>query len=77
MKRILGLIVALVLWTFSVSALAQEQEVTITSREVVERLVRVEEGQKALAQQLESVNASLNKRIRPFRTSGHASHSYL
>jgi uncharacterized protein (UPF0335 family) len=59
--------VILALWIFPAFALAQEQEVTITSREVVERLTRLEEGQKALAQRLEDVNTSLNKRIDDLR----------
>jgi hypothetical protein len=37
------------------------------SRELVERLVRVEEGQKSLAQRLEDVNTGLNKRIDDLR----------
>ena len=69
MRRIFGLAIALVLWAFPPSALAQEQEITITSREVVERLSRMEEGQKALAQRLEDVNTSLNKRIDDVNTS--------
>jgi hypothetical protein len=61
-----------VLWGFAMMVLgivlpgpafAQKQEVTITSREVVERLTRLEEGQKALAQRLEEVNTNLTKRI--------------
>jgi hypothetical protein len=44
-----------------------DQEVTLTSRELVERLVRVEEGQKALAQRLEGVNTGLNQRIDDLR----------
>ena len=43
------------------------QEVTLTSRELIERLVRVEEGQKALAQRLEDVKTSLNKSIDDLR----------
>ena len=63
MRRILGLAIALALSAFPPLALAQKQEVPITSREMVERLTRLEEGQKALAQQLGEVNANLNKRI--------------
>lgn len=69
MRRILGLAIALVLWALPTSAAAQKQEVPITSREVTERLTRLEEGQKALAQQLEEVNTSLNKRIDDVNTS--------
>jgi uncharacterized protein (UPF0335 family) len=63
MRRILRLAIALALWAFPPLALAQKQETPITNREIVERLTRLEEGQKALAQQLREVNASLNKRI--------------
>lgn len=63
MQRILGLVMTLALGVLPSSALAQKQEVTVTSQEVVERLTRLEEGQKALAQQLGEVNASLNRRI--------------
>ncbi len=63
MRRILGLAIALALWAFPPFALAQKQEAPITNREIVERLTRLEEGQKALAQRLEEVNTSLNKRI--------------
>jgi len=63
MKGILGLVMTLVVWTFPASVLAQRQEVAITSQEVAERLTRLEEGQKALAQQLGEVNANLNRRI--------------
>lgn len=63
MQRILGVVMTLALWALPSLALAQKQEVTITSREVAERLTRLEEGQKALAQQLGEVNASLNRRI--------------
>jgi len=62
-RQIFGLVMTLALWAFSASALAQEREVTVTSQEVVERLIRLEEGQKALAQRLEDVNTGLNKRI--------------
>ncbi len=63
MRRILGLAIALALSAFPPLALAQKQEAPITSREMVERLTRLEEGQKALAQQLGEVNVNLNKRI--------------
>ena len=63
MRKILGLAIALALSAFPPLALAQKQEVPITSREMVERFTRLEEGQKALAQQLGEVNANLNKRI--------------
>lgn len=48
-------------------AIAQRQETPIGNREVVERLTRLEEGQKALAQRLEDVNTNLDKRIDDMR----------
>src|ERR1700704_5829276 len=63
MRRILGLTIALALWLFPHPALAQKQEAPITNREIVERLTRLEEGQKTLALRLEEVNTGLNKRI--------------
>ena len=55
-------------WLFPILALAQSQEVPLSNREVAERLTRLEEGQKALAQRLEEVNTNLNKRIDDLRT---------
>jgi hypothetical protein len=42
---------------------AQEREVTITGREIVERLTRLEEGQKRLEQRVQDVEARLDRRI--------------
>lgn len=53
---------------------AQEQEVTITGREIADRLARleervtrVEEGQKRLEQRIDKLEASLNQRIDDLR----------
>jgi DNA anti-recombination protein RmuC len=51
------------LWLLPGLSFAQGQGATITSREVGERLTRLEEGQKALAQRLEDVNTTLGQRI--------------
>jgi len=67
MHRTLRISTTVVLWVLLGQAFAQEQEVTITSREVVERLIRLEEGQKTLTQRLEDVNTTLNKRIDDLR----------
>jgi ABC-type multidrug transport system fused ATPase/permease subunit len=67
MSRILRVFGIMTLWALPCYSLAQEPRVTITSREIVERLTRLEEGQKALAQRLEEVNNSLNKRIDDLR----------
>lgn len=42
---------------------AQEQEGMLSSRELVERLTRLEEGQKALSRRLEDGLAAVNQRI--------------
>jgi hypothetical protein len=42
---------------------AQEREVTITGREIVERLTRLEEGQKRLEQRVQDVEARLGQRL--------------
>jgi hypothetical protein len=47
--------------------LAQQKETPVSNREIAERLIRLEEGQKALAQRLEDVNTNLNKRIDDLR----------
>jgi hypothetical protein len=57
---------------FPGTTLAQKQaEITITSREIVERLTRLEEGQKRLeaqlAQRIDGVEATLNRRIDELR----------
>jgi hypothetical protein len=46
---------------------AQEREVRITSREVVERLTRLEEGQKRLEQRIDGVQTNLGQRIDDIR----------
>jgi len=57
------------IWAFPCSVLAQTQDALISNREIAERLTRLEEGQKALAQRLEDVNTSLNKRLEDVNTS--------
>jgi hypothetical protein len=56
MRVALLLLFFLILWLIPSQSYAQKGE--ITNREVVERLTRLEEGQKALAQRLEEVNAT-------------------
>lgn len=63
MSKILALVLTLAVARTPLPALAEEQEVTIASREVVERLVRVEERQAGLGQQLEETRTSLSQRI--------------
>ena len=65
MKRIV--IVAVVLsFLFPLAAWAVQPAPRITDREIVERLTRLEEGQKALSQRIDGVNRRIddvNKRI--------------
>lgn len=49
---------------------AQSQEITITSREIVERLTRLDDGQKNLSQRMDDLNHridDLNRRIDDLR----------
>jgi ABC-type multidrug transport system fused ATPase/permease subunit len=63
MRTTLQVFLALLLWSLPSLGLAQPRETAVNNREVVERLTRLEEGQKALAQRLEEVNLNLGKRI--------------
>lgn len=49
-------------------SLAQEGAVTITSREIVERLAALEQGQKALEQKIDAVRGSLEQQIKDTRS---------
>jgi len=62
MRVALHLFLLLTLGAIPSLGVAQTGEATITNRELLERLTRLEEGQKALSQRLEEVNANLNKR---------------
>ena len=67
MKKLIA-IGLLGLFLFSTQALAQsrEEKITISAREIVERLTRLEEGQKALNQRFDDMNKrfdDMNKRF--------------
>ena len=64
MKKLIALGV-LVFFLFSTQALAQppEEKITISAKEIVERLTRLEEGQKALNQRFDDMNNHMNKRF--------------
>jgi len=67
MKKLIVLCL-LGLFLFSTQALAQprEEKITISAREIVERLTRLEEGQKALNQRFDDMNKrfdDMNKRF--------------
>ena len=59
-----GLVAALL---FSSMAWAVEQAPRITDREIVERLTRLEDGQKALNKRIDDLDNKLNKRIDDLR----------
>jgi hypothetical protein len=69
MKRIFPALLLISLWASPCPGFAQQQEAPISNREIVERLTRLEEGQKALAQRLEDMNTNLNKRLEDVNTS--------
>ncbi len=56
-------ILAVISLLSSTGTWAVERAPRITDREIVERLTRLEEGQKALAKRIDDLDAKLNKRI--------------
>lgn len=62
----MGVAVSSLIATGQVHA-AREQEFTITGKEIVERLTRLEEGQKRLEQRIDKLEATLNQRIDDLR----------
>ena len=58
----INMIVSILLLS-STGAWAVEKAPRITDREIVERLTRLEEGQKALAKRIDDLDAKLSKRI--------------
>ncbi|MBI3245697.1 MAG: hypothetical protein HYZ50_04215 [Deltaproteobacteria bacterium] len=65
MRRIFSIVAILLFWALLGDAEAQPQSPpsSANEREVRERLIRLEEGQKALSQQIGDVNTNLSKRI--------------
>ena len=62
MKSAINIVVAILILS-STGAWAVEKAPRITDREIVERLTRLEEGQKALAKRIDDLDAKLSKRI--------------
>ena len=56
-------ILVVILLLFSTGVWAVERSPRITDREIVERLTRLEEGQKTLSKRIDDLDAKLNKRI--------------
>ena len=68
MRFVTQLLLILTLWGSASSAFAQDQPRSVSEQDVVERLIRLEEGQKTLTQRIEDLNTSLNQRIDDLRT---------
>jgi len=60
-------ILVVILLLFSTGAWAVERSPRITDREIVERLTRLEEGQKTINKRIDDLDAKLNKRIDDLR----------
>ena len=56
-------ILVVILLLFSTGVWAVERSPRITDKEIVERLTRLEEGQKTLSKRIDDLDAKLNKRI--------------
>jgi len=74
MKRVAVIFIIVAVWLSPLLASAVQVAPRITDREIVERLTRLEEGQKALNKRIDDVNKridglerSLNKRIDDLR----------
>lgn len=68
MKRSLSLLIILLSFAFQSPSFAAEVAPRITDREIVERLTRLEEGQKRLEDRLEEGQKALHKRIDDLRS---------
>ena len=60
-------ILVVILLLFSTGVWAVERSPRITDKEIVERLTRLEEGQKTLSKRIDDLDAKLNKRIDDLR----------
>lgn len=63
MKRFLLLSIAALLFAAPYKALALETAPRISDREIIEKLTKLEEGQKALEKRFDDLNNSVNKRF--------------
>ncbi len=68
MRKTLKLLFPLILFVSYYSASAVEVAPPITDREIIERLTRLEEGQKKLDEGLKTLDKGLNKRIDDLRS---------
>ncbi len=69
MKKWIGSVMglALLIWV-SAPALAVEGDLTISDREIIERLTRLEEGQKAINNRIDEMDRNLNGKIDDLRS---------
>jgi len=67
MRRIVVIISLLAMLIFPLRGYTIETAPRITDKEIVERLTRLEEGQKALNKRIDGLEKSLNKRIDDLR----------
>jgi len=67
MKRVAVIFIIVAVWLSPLLASAVQVAPRITDREIVERLTRLEEGQKALNKRIDGLERSLNKRIDDLR----------
>jgi len=67
MKRITIVFILIAILLFPLLASAVQVAPRITDKEIVERLTRLEEGQKAINKRIDGLERSLNKRIDDLR----------
>ena len=67
MKRVAVIFIIVAVWLSPLLASAVQVAPRITDKEIVERLTRLEEGQKALNKRIDGLEKGLNKRIDDLR----------
>ncbi|MDL1971568.1 MAG: hemolysin XhlA family protein [Candidatus Desulfofervidaceae bacterium] len=67
MKRVAVIFIIVAVWLSPLLASAVQVAPRITDKEIVERLTRLEEGQKAINKRIDGLERSLNKRIDDLR----------
>ena len=68
MKRSLSLLIILLSFAFQPPSFAAEVAPRISDREIVERLTRLEEGQKALHKRIDDLRSEMNGRFDDLRS---------
>jgi len=67
MKRVAVIFIIVAVWLSPLLASAVQVAPRITDKEIIERLTRLEEGQKALNKRIDGLEKGLNKRIDDLR----------